>query len=92
MLAQYGFLKVWSVGRNGTQIDGVRVSDVKVTDLGLAPGKPTVVRIGNKPDAEHIGGFTLFGSSFGNYEQDIVLRLHIDRQAAVRRKSPEAEG
>ncbi|HEY3780104.1 MAG TPA: metalloregulator ArsR/SmtB family transcription factor [Fimbriimonadaceae bacterium] len=79
VLAQYGFLKVWTVGRTGTQIDGMRISDVKIADLGLAPGKPTVVRIGNEPDAEHVGGFTLFGRAFGNYEQDIVLRLHTDR-------------
>jgi predicted transcriptional regulator len=84
VLAQYGFLKVWSVQRTGTYIDGMRISDVKIADLALVPGKPTIVRIGNKPDAEHIGGFTIFGRSFGNYEQDIVMRLHIERPGSKR--------
>ena len=33
------------------------------------------VRIGNKEDARYIGGFNLFGKSFGNYEQDIVMSV-----------------
>jgi predicted transcriptional regulator len=31
------------------------------------------VRIGNKPDAEYIGGFNLFGEKFGDHEQNIIL-------------------
>ncbi len=30
-------------------------------------------RIGNKPDAEYVGGFNLFGEKFGDYEQNLVL-------------------
>jgi predicted transcriptional regulator len=41
------------------------------------------MRIGIKPGASHEGGFTIFGRGFGNYEQDLVLRLHylMDHQA-----------
>jgi predicted transcriptional regulator len=42
----------------------------------LASREPVTVRIGVKPDAEHAGGFNLFGRSFGNYEQDLTLRLY----------------
>jgi predicted transcriptional regulator len=73
---QYGFLKVWTVDSKGSYIDGVRVGDATISDLKVEPWKPTVVRIGVKPDAENQGGFTLFGKGFGNYEQDLVLRLH----------------
>ena len=27
-------------------------------------------------DADHVGGLTLFGKSFGNYGQDIQVRLY----------------
>jgi predicted transcriptional regulator len=28
-----------------------------------------------KDDAKHIGGINIFGRQFGNYPQDIVMRL-----------------
>ena len=43
--------------------------------LGLAHGEPIVVRIGVRPDAENVGGLNLFGRGFGNYPQDLGLRL-----------------
>ncbi len=75
-LAQYGFLKVWRVDDKGTSIDGMEVSAVRIQDLEVKPWQATRVRIGIKADAPNQGGFTLFGRGFGNYEQDIVLRLH----------------
>jgi predicted transcriptional regulator len=36
-----------------------------------------MVRIGVKDDAENRGGFNLFGRTFGNYEQDVVLRVEL---------------
>ncbi len=73
---QYGFLKVWAVDDEGAYIDGVHVGDVTLEQLAITPLRPIVVRLGIEPDAEHVGGFTLFGSGFGNYEQDLLLRLH----------------
>ncbi|HWA82911.1 MAG TPA: ArsR family transcriptional regulator [Fimbriimonadaceae bacterium] len=75
-LNQFGLLKVWQVDKNGTSVDGVRISSVTIDDLGIGPWQTTRVRIGVKPDAANQGGFTLFGKGFGNYEQDLVLRLH----------------
>ena len=79
-LNQSGSLKVWQVNGTGTSIDGVRVSSVKVEDIGLRPWQTTKVRIGVKSDAPQQGGFTLFGKGFGNYEQDLVMRLHYEYQ------------
>jgi len=75
-LNQCGFLKVWQVDKTGTSIDGIKVSGVRVEDVPIAPWQVTRVRIGVKPDALNQGGFTLFGRGFGNYEQDLVLRMH----------------
>jgi predicted transcriptional regulator len=30
-----------------------------------------------KEDAEYQGGLNLFGRTFGNYEQDIILRIEL---------------
>lgn len=74
-MTQYGLLKVWSVDPTGSFVDGNPISDVRLERLLVMPQSPLTVRIGVKPDAEHRGGFNLFGSGFGNYAQDLLLRL-----------------
>ncbi|HVL38541.1 MAG TPA: metalloregulator ArsR/SmtB family transcription factor [Fimbriimonadaceae bacterium] len=87
-MTQYGMLKIWSVDSEGAYVDGTRISGVGIESLLLAPQQPITVRIGIKPDAEHIGGFNLFGSGFGNYAHDLVLRLGYEsRHEPVRRTS-----
>lgn len=73
---QHGLLKVWSVDHEGSYVDGAMVSGITLKDINLAPKQSLDVRIGVKADAEHQGGFNLFGRGFGNYEQDLLLRLH----------------
>lgn len=75
-LNQSGLLKVWQVSGSGTSIDGMKISPVRIEDLGIKPWTTIRVRIGVKPDVRNQGGFTLYGKGFGNYEQDLVLRLH----------------
>lgn len=77
--SQYGLLKVWKVTNNGSFVDGRQVSKITLKDLPSKPGDPIPVRIGIKDDASNIGGLNLFGSKFGNYPQDIVLRQHFKR-------------
>lgn len=79
--SQFGLLKNWMVDGNGSYIDGVKLSNITIKHLKL-DGTPVRVRLGNKPDARNIGGITIFGDKFGNYQQNLVLRitydLHID--------------
>ncbi len=77
---QYGVLKEWRVTDEGSYIDGIRASDTTVSDLSLADSRRISVTIGVKPEANNVGGLNLFGSKFGNYRQDIELRLRY-RQA-----------
>lgn len=79
-MTQHGLLKIWSVDRTGAYVDGTKISDVNLARLMLVPQQSIAVRLGVKPDAEHQGGFNLFGRGFGNYAQDLVLRLHYDRK------------
>lgn len=75
-MTQYGAQKIWSVDQEGAYVDGTRVSDTNLSRSMIVANQPITVRIGVKPDADHPGGFNLFGSGFGNYAQDLVLRLH----------------
>ncbi len=72
---QYGLLKYWHVSETKTEVDGIPISGVTIRDLKLSESPFMSVRIGIKPDAEHVGGINLFGSKFGNYPQDLVLRV-----------------
>jgi len=72
---QYGMLKVWSVDSEGAYVDGSPISCVRLCELNIVPHAPITVRIGTKPDARNIGNINLFGRHFGNYEQDLILRL-----------------
>jgi predicted transcriptional regulator len=74
--SQYGLLKIWRITHQGSFIDGQRISDVSLSDLNLPGRNFIVVRIGIKEDATYVGGVNIFGRSFGNYAQDIVMRLH----------------
>jgi predicted transcriptional regulator len=72
---QYGLLKVIRVTHKGTYIDGEKISRVNLDDIDIYR-KQWSLRIGVKEDAVHVGGVTLFGKGFGNYDQDIVARLY----------------
>ena len=75
MATQYGNLKTWQVNGDGSYIDGVRISDVTMTDLQFDDTPHISVKIGVKDDAEYVGGVNLFGRYFGNYPQDLVMRI-----------------
>lgn len=73
--SQYGMLKSWRVTVDGTYVDGVKISPVAIKDLDLESHRSIRFRIGVKDGARHPGGINIFGRGFGNYDQDIVLRL-----------------
>lgn len=73
--SQYGLLKMWKVTSEGAYVDGIKVSAVNVDALNISTGDFISVRIGIKENAVRIGGINMFGRRFGNYPQDIVMRL-----------------
>ncbi len=75
--SQYGLHKVWRVADTGSYIDGVQVSPVTIQDLKLSDHHSIKVKLGIKDDAQNVGGLNVFGKGFGNYDQDIVLRLFL---------------
>lgn len=75
--SQYGKLKTWRISTRGTFIDGVATSNVTVSDLALAQHSSIRLRIGIAENASHTGGVNIFGRGFGNYGNDILMRLHV---------------
>jgi predicted transcriptional regulator len=75
--SQYGLNKVWGVTDTGSYIDGVQISPVTIAELNLSDHHSIKVRFGIKDDAQNVGGMNVFGRGFGNYDQDIVLRLFL---------------
>jgi len=79
---QYGLMKVWQVTDTGSFIDGVRLSDRSLADLRVDDQDFVSVRVEVPRDAANVGGINIFGGGFGNYPQDIVLRIQCtDRQS-----------
>lgn len=73
-LAQFGLFKVIRINELGTYIDGIKSSDVKLSDLNISE-KYWNFKIEVPSDAKHVGGVTIFGKNFGNYNQDIQFKL-----------------
>jgi predicted transcriptional regulator len=72
--SQYGLLKVWQVNAEGTFVDGLKISAITLDELRVLADPYISLRIGVKDNARHVGGINIFGSHFGNYPQDLVLR------------------
>ena len=64
------------VDKNGTYIDGLKISDVNTDLLMLCPQDDIVFRFQVQEPSQHIGGLTLFGRNFGNYSQDISVKVN----------------
>ncbi len=74
--SQYGKKKKWRIGQNGSYVDGIRISDITLHDLNVEDHHSIRMRIGVDGNAQNPGGINIFGKGFGNYDQDIVMRLH----------------
>lgn len=72
---QYGLLKMLQINQKGTFIDGVKQSDVSISSFHLTDRSKITLRLSVREDAQHVGGLTLYGKSFGNYDQDINVRI-----------------
>jgi len=77
--SQYGELTTWTVSDQGTCVGDRQVSDVTLSQLALADHHSIRLKIGIDDDATHPGGINIFGKGFGNYNQDILMRLHLNK-------------
>lgn len=73
---QYGLLKLLVINKRGTFIDGLQISGVTIHDLNLTDKSTIRLKMAVNDDANHVGGLTIFGKNFGNYNQDINVRIN----------------
>lgn len=73
---QYGLLKILVINKKGTFIDGLQISEVSILDFNFDYRSTIKLKMEVEKDAEHVGGLTIFGKSFGNYNQDIAVRIN----------------
>ena len=74
---QFGYLKEWRITQDGSFLDGTPVANVTIDALNLTKRSKITARIGIESNAEYHGGINLFGRKFGNFAQDIVLRIEL---------------
>ena len=72
---QYGLLKMLVINHRGTFIDGLQISDVSIDRFNLTSKSNIKLKFEVPEDAEHVGGLTIFGKNFGNYNQDIDVKI-----------------
>jgi predicted transcriptional regulator len=71
---QYGLLKILRINASGTYVDGQKISEITLADLEMERNQWTF-RLAVPDEAKHVGGLTIYGKGFGNYDQDIVFRV-----------------
>ena len=60
----------------GTYLDGVMKSEeITITSLDLPERQYISFKIEIKKDAKHVGGINIFGKSYGDYPQNIVMHV-----------------
>ncbi len=72
---QYGMLKMLVINHKGTYIDGLKISDVTIDQFGFTSKSTIKFKLEVPETAEHVGGLTIFGKGFGNYNQDINVKI-----------------
>jgi len=77
---QHGLYKLLLVNKTGTYIDGKRISDVMLDDLKIGQNPNITFRLSVPETAKNVGGLTIFGRTFGNYHQDIKVRMQYKRK------------
>ena len=64
------------INDKGTFIDGLQISDVSLKDFDLDYRSVIKFKLAVPDNATHIGGLTIYGKNFGNYNQDINVRIN----------------
>ena len=73
---QYGLLKRFLITSNGVYIDNKLINnEFNINNLKTLFNGYIELKIEVKENANHVGGINIFGKSFGNHPQDIVLKI-----------------
>lgn len=74
-MTQFGVLKSLSITEEGTFLDGEFFSPLTLSDFSLRDNPYISLKLGVKEDAHYVGGLNLFGEKFGDYAQNILMKI-----------------
>lgn len=73
---QYGLLKTFSIRRNGAYLDEMLIDNsINIDSLHLADHAYISFKIGIEADAKTNGGINIFGEKYGDFPQNIIMRI-----------------
>ncbi len=83
-LNQYGLLKTLVINDAGTFMDGTyKLSGTTIQDLHLDYNSDINLTFSVPKDTANCGGLTLFGESFGDYNQNIQVKVYYEDRGLV---------
>lgn len=77
-ITQFGEYKKILITRNGCFMDNIQISKETIESLGLLNGYFFSFILRVDPDSQYVGGMNLFGSHFGDYAQDIIMKVEYE--------------
>ena len=81
LLNQYGLLKTLIINNEGCFIDGTnKISNVTIQDLNINYNSYITFRFEVPKDTANVGGCTLFGEDFGDYNQSIKIKAYYEEE------------
>lgn len=72
---QYGRMKIITVNESGTYLDGLFLSSTNIEALKLDTSPEISFKIEVPKTARHVGGVTIFGKDFGDYNIGIKTKV-----------------
>ena len=72
---QFGMLKTWKLTEQGCYLEEEKSGEHPLKEFRLGEQDYISVRVGIKEDAKQKGGFNLFGESFGDFAQNIIMKI-----------------
>ncbi len=78
-LNQYGLLKTLIINNAGTFMDGtMKLSRTTIKDLGIDYNSDINFTFSVPEDTANCGGLTIFGKTFGDYSQNIQVKMYYE--------------
>ena len=73
--SQFGDYIIVDVTHSGCYLGSCKVSDETIESLHLSDGYTFSFRLSVSEQKDHRGGMNLFGRQFGDYDQDIIMKV-----------------
>ncbi|MDO4189944.1 MAG: helix-turn-helix domain-containing protein [Lachnospiraceae bacterium] len=73
---QYGKLYTFSITEDGCYVDNKLTSNENLSTLWSGKQEFISFKIGVKDDSKYVGGINLFGNKFGDFQQNIEMRIN----------------